>query len=453
MSPVADSEIALGAAEAAEPPRERGRRCAGVPDASCQRGAADASSLAGAQPASEQRRPPRARPPGATSRPWRGDGLGVHRRRPYLAPVNADASAVTRTDQGRPDWRYARPRSRTPACTARASREPHRERGPPYGSTGPVRRAQHGDRVGGRTGRGDAQLGQRLRLGLGHRGDRVDQCRVAQPGGHVGDDVDGARRVRPSAKPAPAAGTGVPRPTVDQTTTPSSPVRITSATSTAVSRPDAGPGQAEVSGQGGEMDVRVVPAVRQVDGRVDDPVARADPAAERGGADRQQRPGKPPDEHRGCSAALLPAGRGGARATRRRGYGDDGVSGNRGLTTSPGDRLRLDWLRADSALFVGHEVRDGRGTGPQRDLPGRRPGGRRGARQGDGDDRGPQGRDRLQRGRAGRQPLHRADRQDQGRPAGGGRPAEPDRRHGPVRHGRRAVAVRPRARARRPRPR
>ena len=57
--------------------------------------------------------------------------------------------------------------------------------------------------------------------------------------------------------------------------------------------------------------------------------------------------------------------------------------------------------------------------------------------------RRPQGRDHLLRGRARRQPLHRAEREGEGRPPGRRRPAEHARRDGPVRPGWRAVHLRP----------
>ncbi len=152
-----------------------------------------------------------------------------------------------------------------------------------------------------------------------------------------------------------------------------------------------------------------------------------------------------------------------ARASPRRSSATGDAAGSRGCCrAAPAEPSRRDvrtlgppWDTEPDARprpAQGTRRHGGRRPGPRRPVPGRR---RRRPREalalGPAVRRLHARRDGLHRGRAGRHAVHRPDRQGQGRPPGRRRPREHAVGHGAVRHVRRAVAVRPRARARRPR--
>ena len=64
----------------------------------------------------------------------------------------------------------------------------------------------------------------------------------------------------------------------------------------------------EAGGELGQMGGGVVAVVRHRHGRVDHPAPYADPAAQRGAADRQQRRGGPPHQQRDVAPVLVAGG-------------------------------------------------------------------------------------------------------------------------------------------------
>jgi cystathionine beta-lyase len=123
----------------------------------------------------------------APSRPRRADATRPTTRR----AVRRDAGAAPVT---------LRPGTRSAAWTARVAGTPRRA-GSAVGLDRAVQRAADGDGVGRGAGAGDVELGEGLRLGLGGRGDGVDERPVGQSSRHPDQEVDRAgsaraRRVR-----------------------------------------------------------------------------------------------------------------------------------------------------------------------------------------------------------------------------------------------------------------
>ena len=167
---------------------------------------------------------PRGRAPRPARRRGRRRG-GVRRRRGHRARARSTSTP-----------------SSTAAWTARATRAPHRRAGPAvavvvvvgHGAGG----AAHDDGIGRRTGCRHAGLGEGLHLGLGDRGDEVDQRGVGDRLGHPRHDVDGAGPPFVAKSPSGAAAhVTAPSPTVATTSAPSSAAGVRRATSTPVSSP------------------------------------------------------------------------------------------------------------------------------------------------------------------------------------------------------------------------